>query len=116
MSVLRLDPRGTMPTTLECNDTDFGFALDTVDILLGHVADIYAELPSIEEEEETEEMTQIEMNFLNSLPEEFDNQTYSKKAIDLFISKRTAQRYVQNFIKLKKVTKIKHNKYEKSKV
>ena len=115
LSVLRLDPRGTMPSTLVCNDTDFGFALDTVDVLLGHVADIYAEFPSVDEDEVVD-LLPLEEKFFSLLPDAFDNQTYSQKATELYISKRTAQRYVQNFIKLKKVTKIKHNKYEKSKV
>ena len=115
LSVLRLDPRGTMPSTIVCHDTDFGFALDTVDILLGHVADVYAELPTIEEDEVADLLPQ-EQNFLNTLPDEFDNEIYMGIASELYISRRTAQRYVQNLIKQKKIIKIKRNKYEKNKI
>ncbi len=115
LSALRLDPHGHIPPTITCKDIDFGFALDTVDILLGHVAEIYAELPSIEEDE-VEELLPIELSFLNALPDKFDGKIYVEKASELFIPKRTAQRYIQNFIKQKKITKVKHSQYEKSKI
>jgi hypothetical protein len=98
LSVLRLDPHGQMPSTIVCHDTDFSFALDTVDILLGHVADIYAELPAIEEEVE-DDLMPIEINFLNALPNEFNNNIYLKIASDFYINKRTAYRYIDNLIK-----------------
>jgi hypothetical protein len=87
LSVLRLDPSGQMPSTIVCHDTDFSFALDTVDILLGHVADIYAELPAIEEEVE-DDLMPIEINFLNALPNEFNNNIYLKIASDFYINKK----------------------------
>jgi hypothetical protein len=105
-----------MPSVLVCQDTDFAFALDTVDILLGHTVDIYEKLPAVEDDEVEEELLPLEINFLNALPEEFDNKTYLTTASKLYIPKRTAQRYIQNFVKLKKVIKIKHNHYEKSKI
>ena len=115
LSALRLDPRSTMPSTLVCNDTDFCFALDTVDVLLGHVADIYAEFPSVDEDEVVDLLPQ-EQIFLNALPQEFGSKEYQEISSKMYISCRTAQRYIQNFIKLNKITKIRRNKYEKSKI
>ena len=115
LSVLRLDPHGQMPSTIVCHDTDFGFALDTVDILLGHVADIYAELPAVEVAE-TEELLPLEEKFLTLLPDEFNNQVYLKIASEIYVSSRTAHRYIKNLTKTKKINKLKHNHYEKSKV
>ena len=104
-----------MPSTLVCNDTDFCFALDTVDVLLGHVADIYAEFPSVDEDEVVDLLPQ-EQIFLNALPQEFGSKEYQEISSKMYISCRTAQRYIQNFIKLNKITKIRRNKYEKSKI
>jgi hypothetical protein len=116
LSVLRLDPSGQMPSVLVCQDTDFAFALDTVDILLGHTADIYEKLPTVDDDEVIEELLPLEINFLNALPEEFDNKIFIQKASELFLSRATAHRYIKNFVKLKKITKITRNKYEKSKI
>jgi hypothetical protein len=115
LSVLRLDPNGQMPSVLVCQDTDFAFALDTVDILLGHTADIYEKLPAVDDEV-VEELLPLEINFLNALPEEFDRKVFLSIASELTIIPRTADRYIKNLIQHKKVTKIKYNKYEKSKI
>jgi hypothetical protein len=86
-----------------------------VDILLGHVADIYAELPAVEVAE-TEELLPLEEKFLTLLPDEFNNQVYLKIASEIYVSSRTAHRYIKNLTKTKKINKLKHNHYEKSKV
>ena len=116
LSVLRLDPKGAMPASLTCSDTDFGFALDMVDALIDHTVEIFEELPAVEESVEIEELLPLELTFLNALPDEFDNKTFINKASELYISRTTAYRYVKQFVKLKKVTKIKHNQYEKCKI
>ena len=115
LSVLRLDPHGQMPSVLVCQDTDFAFALDTVDILLGHTADIYEKLPAVEDEV-IEELLPLEINFLNALPEEFNHQNLISVATDMCINRRTAERYIKNLIQHKKIIRIKRNKYEKSKI
>ena len=115
MSALRLEAQGVMPSTLMCSDTDFAFAIDTVDVLLAHITEIYEELPSVEEEV-SEELLPIELNFLNALPDEFDRKSFISIASDLYINSRTADRYVKQFTKLKKVTKIKYNRNEKNRI
>lgn len=116
LSVLRLDPKGAMPASLICSDTDFGFALDMVDALIDHTVEIFEELPAVEESVEIEELLPLELTFLNALPDEFDNKTFANKATELALSRATAHRYIKQFIKLKKVIKIKRNYYEKSKI
>jgi replicative superfamily II helicase len=104
-----------MPSVLVCQDTDFAFALDTVDILLGHTADIYEKLPAVDDEV-VEELLPLEINFLNALPEEFDRKVYMEKASEMYISRASADRYIRQLVQHKKITKIKYNKYEKSKI
>lgn len=116
MSVLRLDPRGTMPSTLMCNDMDFAFALDTVGILIDHMAEIYEELPSANEEEDPCDLAPLAINFLDALPNEFNRKKYVVIAENMYISTRTADRYVKDFLKLNKITKVKYNHYEKSNI
>ena len=115
LSVLRLDPHGQMPSVLVCQDTDFAFALDTVDILLGHTADIYEKLPAVEDEV-VEELLPLEINFLNALPEEFDRKVFLSVANEMTIPVPSADRYVKNLIQHKKIIRIKRNQYEKSKI
>jgi hypothetical protein len=104
-----------MPSVLVCQDTDFAFALDTVDILLGHTADIYEKLPAVEDEV-IEELLPLEINFLNALPEEFDRKVFLSVASKMTIPVPSADRYVKNLIQHKKIIRIKRNKYEKSKI
>ena len=86
-----------------------------MDVLLAHITEIYEELPLVEEEV-SEELLPIELNFLNALPDEFDRKSFISIASDLYINSRTADRYVKQFTKLKKVTKIKYNRYEKNRI
>ena len=116
LSVLRLDPHGQMPSVLVCQDTDFAFALDTVDILLGHTADIYEKLPTVDDDEVVEELLPLEINFLNALPEEFDRKMFLSVANEMTIPVPSADRYVKNLIQHKKIIRIKRNQYEKSKI
>lgn len=116
LSVLRLDPHGQMPSVLVCQDTDFAFALDTVDILLGHTADIYEKLPTVDDDEVVEELLPLEINFLNALPEEFDRKVFLSVANEMTIPVPSADRYVKNLIQHKKIIRIKRNQYEKSKI
>ena len=116
LSVLRLDPHGQMPSVLVCQDTDFAFALDMVDILLGHTADIYEKLPTVDDDEVVEELLPLEINFLNALPEEFDRKVFLSIASELTIPVPSADRYVKNLIQHKKIIRIKRNQYEKSKI
>ena len=116
LSVLRLDPKGAMPVSLLCSDTDFGFALDMVDALIDHTVEIFEELPAVEEMNDAEELLPLEINLLNALPEGFNRKLYIEKATELYISRTSADRYMKQFVKLKKVTKIKYNYYEKCKI
>ena len=116
LSVLRLNPTSTIPASLTCSDTDFGFALDMVDVLIDHTVEIFEELPAIEESDATDELLPLEKMLLDALPESFNHKTLASVSLSFSISSRTAQRYVRQFIKLKKVTKIKHNQYEKCKI
>jgi hypothetical protein len=115
LSVLRLDPQGTMPSTLMCTDTDFAFALDSVGILIDHMAEIYAELPSADEVEVSEPVP-LAINLFDALPNAFDRKQYIGVAADMYISAPTADRYIKDFLKLNKLTKVKYNHYEKSKI
>jgi hypothetical protein len=63
-----------------------------------------------------EELLPLEINFLNALPEEFDRKVFLSVASELTIIPRTADRYIKNLIQHRKVTKIKYNRYEKSKI
>lgn len=86
-----------------CSDADFDTALAMVKVLLQHSAAVFQALPRNAKAPVLKGRQVIAAEtrekFLAALPETFDRPTYIKTAASLNITEKTAERYLQFFIK-----------------
>ena len=86
-----------------CSDADFDTALVMVKVLLQHSAAVFQALPRNAKAPVLKGRQVIAAEtrekFLAALPETFDRPTYIKTAASLNITEKTAERYLQFFIK-----------------
>ena len=88
---------------LVCSDADFDTALAMVKVLLQHSAAVFQALPRNAKAPVLKGRQVIAAEtrekFLAALPETFDRPTYLNTAAALNITEKTAERYLQFFIK-----------------
>lgn len=88
---------------LVCSDADFSTALTMVKVLLQHSAAVFQSLPRNPKTAALKGRQLIAAEarekFLAALPETFDRPTYLNTAATLNITEKTAERYLQFFIK-----------------
>ena len=77
-----------------CSDTDFRTSLIMARVLLQHTAHVFSNLPTSEPDTASHRPNVNMSSFLNSLPAEFDRQTYLSVAQQLRITPRTAESYI----------------------
>ena len=77
-----------------CSDTDFRTSLIMARVLLQHTAHVFSNLPTSEPDNASKRPNVNMSSFLNSLPAEFDRQTYLSVAQQLRITPRTAESYI----------------------
>ena len=77
-----------------CSDTDFRTSLIMARVLLQHTAHVFSNLPTSEPDNASKRPNVNMSSFLNSLPAEFDRQTYLSIAQQLRITPRTAESYI----------------------
>lgn len=77
-----------------CSDTDFRTSLIMARVLLQHTAHVFSNLPTAETDTASHRPNVNMSSFLNSLPAEFDRQTYLSVAQQLRITPRTAESYI----------------------
>lgn len=110
-TVLRLMESQHFTTLLICTDTDFNTALEMVKVLVHHAATVFDALPA---EQETPTTNNPRMALFQSLPPQFDKQTYSSLAAQLQIPESTANKWLMKFVSSNLVTKQAHGNYSKS--
>ena len=88
-----MDGVGITPVAL-CSDTDFRTSLIMARVLLQHTAHVFSNLPTSEPDNASKRPNVNMSSFLNSLPAEFDRQTYLSIAQQLRITPRTAESYI----------------------
>lgn len=110
-TVLRLMESQHFTTLLICTDTDFNTALEMVKVLVQHAATVFDALPA---EQETPTTNNPRMALFQSLPPQFDKQTYSSLAAQLQIPESTANKWLMKFVSSNLVTKQAHGNYSKS--
>lgn len=110
-TVLRLMESQHFTTPLICTDTDFNSSLEIVKILVQHAATVFDALPA---EQETPTTNNPRMALFQSLPPQFDKQTYSSLAAQLQIPESTANKWLMKFVSSNLVTKQAHGNYSKS--
>jgi hypothetical protein len=95
---------------LICSDTDFQIAMELLKVLLQHAATVFDALPA---EPEMPINNSLRMVLFQSLPPQFDKQTYSSVAAQLQVSESTANKWLMKFVSSNLVTKQAHGKYSK---
>jgi len=109
-TVLRLMESQHFTTLLICTDTDFNTALEMVKVLVQHAATVFDALPA---EQETPATNNPRMALFQSLPPQFDKQTYSSLAAQLQIPESTANKWLMKFVSSNLVIKQAHGNYSK---
>lgn len=109
-TVLRLMESQHFTTLLICTDTDFNTALEMVKVLVQHAATVFDALPA---EQETPTTNNPRMALFQSLPPQFDKQTYSSLAAQLQIPESTANKWLMKFVSSDLLSKQAHGNYSK---
>lgn len=109
-TVLRLMESQHFTTLLICTDTDFNTALEMVKVLVQHAATVFDALPA---EQETPTTNNPRMALFQSLPPQFDKQTYSSLAAQLQIPESTANKWLMKFVSSGLLSKQAHGNYSK---
>ena len=96
---------------VRCSDSDFTTALEMVKILIQHAAKVFNALPS---EQETPQTNNPRMTLFQSLPSQFDKQTYITLATQLQIPESTANKWLTKFVNSNLLVKQTHGNYLKN--
>jgi hypothetical protein len=110
LTALRLMSHKVPTVPLICSDTDFQTALEMVKILVQHAATVFDALPA---EQETPTNNNPIMALFQSLPPQFDKQTYTALATQLQILASNANKWLMKFVSSNLVTKQAHGTYSK---
>src|SRR5574344_2002250 len=119
LSTLRILEHGSINSPMVCTDTDFQSTISMITVLLKHTAKVYQELmpPSPlsfgEGSGVRPEPTQIRQTFYDTLPADFDRQTYLSIAQQLKIADKTAEKYIKAFCEKQTIIHEAHGRYSK---
>ena len=101
---------GELSNPLICSDADFNTALELVKILIQHAARVFSALPA---EQETPQTNNPRMALFQSLPKQFERQTYNMLATQLKIPESTANKWLMKFVSSNLLIKQAHGNYKK---
>src|SRR5574344_107257 len=113
LSTLRILDHGSVSCPMVCANTDFQSTLTMIKVLLKHTAKVYQELMPATETNASSEPTQIRQTFYDTLPSDFDRQTYLSIAKQLKIVDKTADKYIKAFCEKQTIIHEAHGKYSK---
>ncbi len=94
-SALRMMEDGDIPSTLTCSDIDFDNTLKMIAVLIKHSSYVYNQ---IAQEAHQAKPKNRKEQFLESLPKNFNRQTYVAIGLKLSIPDKSAQRYIKEFV------------------
>lgn len=113
LSTLRILEHGSINSPMVCSDTDFHSTISMITVLLKHTAKVYQELMPATETNASSEPTQIRQTFYDTLPADFDRQTYLSIAKQLKIVDKTADKYIKAFCEKQTIIHEAHGRYSK---
>jgi len=120
-TVLRCYERSPMTDSetqaLVCSDQDFQTVMTIINCLVNHTVYVYTHLlPQVTyESQAVAALSSQERTLYQALEDEFTTQTAFETAVKLQIEKRTAERYLGNFVKASVVRRIRNGLYAKIK-
>lgn len=120
LSALRIMEDGIIEDRLICLNTDYQSAVTMASVILRHNAHVFLTLPNADTAQPsssvvTTRTTLQQRQFLESLPPEFDRQTYTELATALNITPRTADRIIRRWCDTGQIENVSHGKYRKVK-
>jgi len=110
LTTLRLMSHFVPTVPLICSDLDFNTAIEIVKILIQHAAKVFNALPA---EQVSPTTNNPRMSLYQSLPSQFDKQTYIALATRLQIPESTANKWLTKFVSSNLLTKQAHGNYLK---
>ena len=120
LSAIRIMEDGIINDRMTCLDTDYQSAMTMASVILRHNAHVFLTLPKADTAQTassatTTRTTLQQRQFLESLPSDFDRQTYTETATTLGINPRTAARIIRRWCDNGQIENIAHGKYRKVK-
>ena len=118
LSALRIMEDGIIEDGLTCLDTDYQSAMTMASVILHHNTHVFLTLPKADTAQAassatTTRTTLQHRQFLETLPSEFDRQTYTETATALGINPRTAGRIIHRWCDTGQLENVSHGKYRK---
>ena len=110
LSALRLAETDSLPSRIECSDTDFEIAAAMIRVLVKHSGRVFSELP---EDAKPIPRKNLKEEFLDALPAEFNRQVYLEISKNLGINWRNADYYIKCFVKKVFIHRIQRDSYKK---
>ena len=115
LTALRIPETGDLGPTLWSTDEDFRTALKICDCIIVHIDKVFKQLPTVQDNLVSSPVTEStrQMQFADTLPENFDRQEYLRLAGILWIPVPSADRYVKKMLADGRLEKVEHGKYKK---
>ncbi len=118
LSALRIMEDGIIEDKLTCLDTDYQSAMTMASVILRHNAHVFLTLPKadtalVSSATTATRTTLQQRRFLESLPPDFDRQSYTEIATTLGINPRTADRIIRRWCDTGQLENVSHGKYRK---
>ncbi len=107
-SGLRILETGEIAREIYCDDTDFDNTLQLITVLTKHSSYVYTQ---IAQEAYKPKPKHKKEKFLDTLPAQFNRQTYVSTALSLGITDKSAQRYIKEFVDADIIQNGGHDKY-----
>lgn len=114
LTALRCHDTGEFGSTLLCDDEDFRSSMAIARVLISHTLRVYRELSNSDLAKPAAEGTRRKEQFLDSLPALFSTADYKELAMRLHISELTSERYIAEWCRSGKLTRIKQGTYERN--
>lgn len=109
LSIIRIMEEEDLPENIICRDDDFNSALELVEVLKEHAKAIYLA-------QGKHKITNLKTNqqaFYKKLPSKFNRRVAMQAAESLNIKEKTAENYLDSFIREKVIQRSAHNNYDK---
>ena len=110
-SILRLIDKSEFPEKIICSENDLNAALKISENLMDHASLVFNLFPKTSSMlKGFKEQKEI---YFKALPEEFSRKEADKKANELNIRLKTAEKYLSDFVNEKRLIRIEYGKYKK---
>lgn len=111
MTILAVNDGTGLYPIMVCTDDIFNSAMTIIKTLLKHTLKVFEILPMNNDNIPSAPQTAIKNVFFDSLPKQFNRQTYISIATGLNMNPKKADKYIYNFVKTNKINRLEHDNY-----